>query len=449
MDWLDSRTPTIPVVDIPMMTFKHITLSSITTLLAMCVAALADCPAVPPEMESATRQLTGRGESGISSDAALHQALYDVIRQEGVHIEGSNRLEEQFQHVLEQAENEVKEKMLASSSSSEDIKSWSSGIIHSYAILQRSTAAPWTAEVCANIVRFDPKNPRFGLPPTVAVFPATARKASFTVEGKPFDPGRLLKQIEARFERTLVDSRTMDVIQESWDPKVSEYRSFFRKRAQDGEISIAETMKLGHQLTADYALTISLNYVCVAKSEKKSSVGTFKQTDADATVIAELVNVATGKIDWQWDAPTRLNRTDLAEAKADKGVRSRMSPEELAVDTCTTAATDSLRQFLNGMAPASHRSPLRVGRGVRIDANKLLTCKVLDPSVRVSDVLIVERIIPMEIDGEVLEDLEVVCVATVDRVLANGIMKVSPKQPFSSDDDPKMLVLRRRMSHEQ
>ena len=187
LDWLDSRTPTIPVVDIPMMTFKHITLSSITTLLAMCVAALADCPAVPPEMESATRQLTGRGESGISSDAALHQALYDVIRQEGVHIEGSNRLEEQFQHVLEQAENEVKEKMLASSSSSEDIKSWSSGIIHSYAILQRSTAAPWKAEVCANIVRFDPKNPRFGLPPTGGGHSECRALCGATLASKPVE----------------------------------------------------------------------------------------------------------------------------------------------------------------------------------------------------------------------------------------------------------------------
>jgi hypothetical protein len=240
----------------------------------------------------------------------------------------------------------------------------------------------------------------------------------------------------------------MDVIQESWDPKLLQYRSDFQQRAQDGEISIAATMKLGHQLTADYALTISLNDVYVAESEKKSSVGTFMQVDADATVIAKLVNVATGQIDWQWDAPTRLNRTDLAKAKAEKGGRSRMSPEELAVDTCTTAATDSLRQFLNGMAPASHRSPLRVGRGQRIDTNGSLTCIVLDPSVRVSDVLIVERIIPMEIDGEVLEDLDLLCTATVERVFGDGkLMKVSLGQPISNDEATS-LVLRRRMSNE-
>ena len=407
-----------------------------------------DCPPVPERMAYSTQRLTGFGSSELSYQAALQKALYDVIQQEGVRIEGESRLSERYAHVLEQAQDEVTEKALAASSQEENIQSWADGVIHSFAVLERTRAKPFEVTICANIVRFDPKNPRFGLPPTAAVFPATSGRSTFRIEGSEESPASHLERIEAAMEQTMMQSGAVDVIQDNQEPTLRQYRETIRQRSNVGEVPIMEALKLGEQLTADYALTVCLQELVVASEVVENSFQKYTKVDADATLICRLLNVGTGQVDWSYATPVRLNRNDVSRARLRGTPMENMDPDEVAVQTSINNAKASLLEYLSSNVAPPKPAATPVGRVARIDRNGLLTCRLTGPGVKVDDILVLEQVIEFTLDGETFEDFEELGEVRVISITPRdtySLMKVRPLDEgldissFTSGEDTWVL----------
>ena len=230
-------------------------------------------------------------------------------------------------------------------------------------------------------------------------------------------------------EQTLMQSGAVDVIQDNHEPILQEYRETIRQRANVGEVPIMEALKLGEQLTADYALTVCLEELLVASEVVENSFQKYTKVDADATLICKLMNVATGQVDWSYATPVRLNRNDVSRASLRNGPMENMDPDEVAVQTSINNAKASLLEYLSSNVTPPKPPATPVARVARIDRNGLLTCKLTRPGVKVDEILVLEHIIEFTLDGETFEDFEElgeVRVVSITPRDTYSLMKVRP-----------------------
>ncbi len=319
-------------------------------------AANVSCPPVEERMQPYVRQVRANG-AGSTREDAVTRALYDAIRQEGARIVGDSRLEERFAEAMESIDGEISEKVSASTDSSVNTETYANGFIHSYEVIGvRTVAGLQEVEICANVVRFDPKNPRFGLPPTVAVLPFAFGLRGFEIDGRPVDPRPFADDVEESLDRRLGACGCLQVLDERNDAALQAVRNRIREKATQGRVPPFELVKFGQELTADFVLSGELDRIEVFDQDAPTP----GSKRAEAALDMRLTNVADGTIVWTDTAQVILKGRDLALARAGRGITDEiersLSPAELAVFRAAQQIEASLQTYLDGLKAAEETS---------------------------------------------------------------------------------------------
>lgn len=390
---------------------------------------VSGCPDVPPEMARSIRKVDARGE-GATYEDAVKSALRDAIRQEGVFIESDEELRREFAEQMTRINDEVNRKSEASKSATDRTRTYTDGFIHSYAVTRRGPAGGGNArlevEICANIVRFNPDDPRFGGAPTIAVLPAMVRAGAVKVSGRAVEAGGYARSIESTVERCLAEaSKRYKLLDVAGAAAVQQVRDSIRLRAEQGQVPPQEMMKLGRQLTADYVALIEID-----RLEFTGEAGNFPPIKPDDVAVAEvrcrIVNVSDGSVvPWSFSEAVRLDFANgLPLPSRDPSERS-MAPIEVARHRAERGIHRGLRAFLGLSADQSDlgasvntSAPVKVIRVSRTD----VSLDASHPLVRVGAKFVVENPVSVTVGGRVLIDRDRVAVIQVTSV-RDGIGK--------------------------
>lgn len=297
----------------------------------------ADCPEVPAKMQNAVRQLRVKG-LGVSRATAIAAALFEAVRQEGAMVKGDSKLEKRFAEAMESVGDEVKEKASASTVLEQNVKSFANGFVYSYAVISESKIGEGIeVELCANLVRFDPKNPRFGLPPTVVMIqlPSAA---------DPTDEQREATALfESVLEKALFESGSFQYIEWKDEHILSRLRDDIARKVLGGESEVEEALKLGRALTADFVLVSRVD----AKFVQKDPTQIGASDRATAVASAKLVNVASSEITWVDSANVALKGRDILLVRAGRDLQDPQEknlspPDQLAAFRAAREMSKSL-----------------------------------------------------------------------------------------------------------
>lgn len=383
------------------------------------------CPQVPENMVKFIRPVQTSG-SGINEAAAITQALMEAIKRDGVQVAGDNRLEKSYKEAIKSVNDQVSKVVEATVVQGSRTRTFSSGFIHSYEVLERGPNAngSFDVRICANIVRFDPKNPRFGLPPTIAVLSCSVGPGAVKVAGNQVDPMPFTQLVERALERELLASKKYQVIDQAFDNRLQQLRNQFVQRAQQGRVDEMELMKLGKELTADFVLVVQIDQVEFTGEAGPRPQNVEAKDMALANLQGRLINVATNEVVWQQTANARLMGRDILLVRAGKDIKDpaerTMSPAELACSRACAALVDSLKNFLG---PVANAQPVQEGpvQIIRI-AGKEVTLDASNPKVKIGARFQIETPVTIKLSGREIVDRDKVAVIEVISV-KDGLAK--------------------------
>ena len=383
------------------------------------------CPPVPENMVKFIRPVQTSG-SGINEAAAITQALMEAINRDGVHVAGDSKLEKSYKEAIKSVNDQVSKVVEATVAQGSRTRTFSSGFIHSYEVLERGPNANggFDVRICANIVRFDPKDPRFGLPPTIAVLSCSVAPGAVKVAGNQVDALPFTQLVERALERELLASKKYQVIDQAFDNRLQQLRNQFVQRAQQGRVDEMELMKLGKELTADFVLVVQIDQVEFTGEAGPRPQHVEAKNMALANLQGRLINVATNEVVWQQTANARLMGRDILLARAGKDIKdpaeTTMSPAELACSRACASLVDSLKNFLG---PVANAQPVQEGpvQIVRI-AGKEVTLDASNPKVRIGARFQIETPITIKLSGREILDRDKVAVIEVISV-KDGLAK--------------------------
>lgn len=334
-----------------------------------------DCHPVPANMASAVRQVRVHG-TGATRSAATTAALMEGVRQEGTAVKGNSRLEKRFAEAMESVAGEIKEKVAASTNQETTAETFSTGFIWSYAkVAESQEDGVFDVELCVNLVRFDPKNPRFGLPPTIAVLPFSCGNNAILARGK------FVTTAEQSIERVLLDSKQYQVIDAANEPALRAVRDDAARRVLEGRAQEVEGLKLGNELTADFVLIGSVIELSFSGQPGPRPQVIEARESATATVAGKLINVANGEVVWVDTVTVTMKGRDLLLVRASRDLQDRrepnMSPIELVCSRAALALGKSLKAKLGpaesgavpATAPPSTAILRAVGKVVTLDSS--------------------------------------------------------------------------------
>jgi len=321
---------------------------------AVPVQQAGDCPAVPEDMRSAVRQVRADG-TGPTLEAAVASALKAAVEREGVKVDADSLLRKQYATAMSSVDDQVRRLASASTDQNSTVRTSSSGFVHSYELLSKSElGATVTASICANIVRFDPRNPRFGLPPTVAVLSMLGRPGTVTVAGAATQAGGFLRVVEGALEPLLAQSGKFIIIDERTRPVLQKVRADIAARAEQGQSGVMETMKLGRELSADFLLIIELDQASFSGEAGPLPQNVKASDTAICRLSARLLNVASNEVAWSPEPANELmtGRDILLlrdpRRKSDPAERA-LSPAEIATYRAAKRLAGSLDTQLGKM----------------------------------------------------------------------------------------------------
>jgi len=383
------------------------------------------CPPVPADMVKFIRQVSTSG-SGLNEAAAITQALLEAINRDGVHVVGNNMLQKRYKEAIKSVNDQVSKVVEATVVQGSRTRTFASGFIYSYEVLARNPNANGGVDVriCANIVRFDPKEPRFGLPPTISVLSCSVAPGAVKMAGIQVDALPFTQLVERAVERELLASKKYQVIDQAVDNRLQQLRNEIVQRAQQGRVNEMELMKQGQELTADFVLVVQIDQVEFTGEAGPRSQDVKAKDMALANLQGRLINVATNQVVWQQTANARLMGRDILLARAGKNIKdpaeTTMSPAELACSRACASLVDSLKNFF---VPVANAQPVQDGpvQIVRI-AGKEVTLDASNPKVKIGARFQIETPVTIKLSGREIIDRDKVAVIEVISV-KDGLAK--------------------------
>jgi hypothetical protein len=356
-----------------------------------------DCPPVPANMASAVRPVRVHG-TGATRSAATAAALMEGVRQEGTTVKGNSRLEKRFAEAMESVAGEIEKKVAASTNQESTVETFSNGFIWSYAKVSESQdGGIFDVELCVNLVRFDPKNPRFGLPPTVAVLPFSCGAEAAIAQG------RLTTTTEKAIEKALVQLKQFQVIDAKNELKLQSIRDNAARLVLTGHAQEVEALKLGNELTADFVVIGSLIELKFTGQPGPLPQAIQANEIAQATVEGKLINVASGEVIWVDTETIIMKGRDLLLVRAGRGLQDpnepNMSPVELV---CTRAARALGKSLLAKVAPdgiPAIPDPVNASTAVIRVVGKVLSIDASFPGVKVGAQFAIENPVEVSLPG--------------------------------------------------
>lgn len=379
------------------------------------------CPPVPPEMASSIRQTQAAG-TGPTKAAALESALLEAVRREGASVKGNSVLERQFSEAMKSADGDVHEIVSSRVDQSSKVETFSKGFVHSYEVIKESKEdSLWEVSVCANLVRFDPKNPRFGLPPTVAVLPFACTAGTVRVAGSAASCDEATSPCEHGMEAVIAPVKSFMLLGERDQPKLRQVRDDIEQRVASGRSEEIEAVKLGRELTADFIVTGKVVRAEFTGPAGQQPQGVQASHNATAVVEARMVNVSSGEVVWSKSVTVSLMGRDILLVRAGRNMKDpseqALSPLQLAVSRAAGELAESLAKAFPAKAAAPTATAVPVSLKVLRVANGMVTLDASNPAVVVGAKFIVNMLteIPLaggriEIDRDPVASIEVTSV---------------------------------------
>jgi hypothetical protein len=377
--------------------------------------AMLDCPPVPDKGVKVD-QVTAKG-AGPDRASAVSVALFDAIQQQGALVKGDSKLTKRFTDATNATRGEVERMARSSTAQDTTVETTAKGFIHSFRVLsERNAEGRVEVTVCANVVRFDPKDPRFGLKATVAVLPCSVRPGAVRVAGAEHDARNVMRAVEVSLERALAGSGRFELIKD--DPALEAIRKDIADKVRDGRAAEIEAIKLGQQLTADFVL-ISEVVEAVFNGPPGARPQNIRAADnASATVEARIVNVADNSVIWSDSATVVLKGRDILLVRAGQNL---VEPGEAALaplDLAVARAVGELAESMRGRLGEAKQAAAPIIAILRI-ANQTLTLDASDPRVRPGARFAVELLVPIQLPGNRVE-VDRDRIAEIEVVSVNG-----------------------------
>lgn len=390
--------------------------------------AQGDCPAVPANMVNATRQIRVKG-TGASRNAAVEAALMEAVRQEGVSVKGNSRLEKKFAEAMESVGNEVKQKVSASTKQESTVETFANGFIYSYAKISETRISEiFEVGLCVNLVHFDPNNPRFGLPATVAVLPFACAPNAQAARGK------IVTMTEQALQSVLLESKKYQVIDAQNEPKLRAVRQDIADRVMTGKAQEIEALKLGNELTADFVLIGN-----IIELSSTGQAGASTGLRVTAVVDARLINVSNGALVWSEPQSLTMDEGELMEVRFAKNPQDpkepNMQPYELVCSRAARALANSLIQTLNPQAKTALVAVSPSDAIIRV-VGKVVTLNAAFPGVKVGAKFAVKNPVRIDLPGGKTEiDFD-----SVGKILVTSV-KGGLAKADSVEGDPDLITV--------
>jgi curli biogenesis system outer membrane secretion channel CsgG len=381
----------------------------------------AGCPPVPPAMAASTRQTQAMGTAPTRA-AALESALFEAIRREGANVKGNAVLERQYSEAMKSVDGQVKKLVAAHLEQSSKVETFSKGFVHSYEVVKEAqTEGLWEVTICVNLVRFDPKNPRFGLPPTVAILPFACEPSFVRVAGSAVPCAEATSPCENALGSVIAKSKSFMLLRERDQPRLRQVREDIARRVAAGSAEEIEAIKLGRELTADFILTGTVARAEFTGPSGQQPQGVQADHNASAVVEGQLVNVSTGEVVWSKSVTVSLMGRDILLVRAGRNLadpaEQALSPLQLAVSRAARQLAESLAGSIpSAPEDATARSaPLKV---LRV-SNGMVTLDSSNPAVTVGAKFTVYLLTDIALPGGRTE-IDRDQVATIEVVTLNG-----------------------------
>lgn len=383
------------------------------------------CPAVPDNMVKFIRSVQVAGV-GRNESEAIERALFEAIRQEGAMIEVGSVLQKKYKEATKSVNQDVQKMAEASVNQSMRGGSFANGFVHSYAVLESKPGVNDSVDVriCANMVRFDPNNPRFGLSPTIVVLPAIVAVGAVKVAGQPQNPNEYAQLVERALEQTLLTSNKYQVLDEANNSQLSDMRNKLKERAQQGRLDEMELIKLGHELSADFALLVQIDHIEFTGESGPQPENVQSKDVARANIQCRLVNVVTNETAWQQTANVKLVGREIVMVRAGKDMKDpaeiSMAPAELACSRACALLVVGLKNVL-GTTLAQKQAEEKPIRMIRISGQEI-TLDAEHPKIKIGARFKIETPVSIEVGGKLMVDRDKVAVIEVI-LIKDGIAK--------------------------
>ncbi len=297
---------------------------------------------------------------GSDREAATLSALKNAVRQScGVAVE-SNTVSEKatLTAVADIRVNDACEEMtsafVSSSLLKQDISVRTRGLIRSYRVVEEWNSPGGTGSrvtVCAEVAKFDPKNPRPGARPTLVILSPECRNDGFSLMGAAVAGREFSAALEAGLSRSILKSKAFSILERQRLSSVLGEQAL----AASGLADILEQAKLGRLLTADCILVTEIADANAAEEERiiKLTGARLVKRSASATVHWKLISVGTGEL---------LDQDSVVIALDDEGMKglARQYPGATISSALMSACVERMVSDLVGRA-----APLKVAQVVK------------------------------------------------------------------------------------
>lgn len=274
------------------------------------------CPDLPAEMQARTRQVCATGE-GVSRTAALKSALLSAVSQEGAFIQGEGRLQDRFAEAMRMFDGQLDRHLEVHTQHEHSVTVIASGFVHSFSVLDDRQIGDSRHEVrvCANLIRFDPKDRRFGAPATLAVVVDPSSRFTRGGVADPHAGEAASRMVTSSLELVVAESGRFTLIDEAHSTLLAEYRNEVTERVRRGESSALEVQGIGRRVSADFLLVVTIDAQFSGRGD--GVLPTINREDgASAQLRASIVDVSTGERSWTSLAQIDLNANALLNARA-------------------------------------------------------------------------------------------------------------------------------------
>jgi len=338
-------------------------------------------------------------------------------------------LEKKFAEAMESVGNEVKQKVSASTKQESTVETFANGFIYSYAKISETRISEiFEVGLCVNLVHFDPNNPRFGLPATVAVLPFACAPNAQAARGK------IVTMTEQALQSVLLESKKYQVIDAQNEPKLRAVRQDIADRVMTGKAQEIEALKLGNELTADFVLIGN-----IIELSSTGQAGASTGLRVTAVVDARLINVSNGALVWSKAESLTMDEGELMEVRFAKNPQDpkepNMQPYELVCSRAARALANSLIETLNPQAKTALVAVSPSDAIIRV-VGKVVTLNAAFPGVKVGAKFAVENPVPIPLPGGKTE---------IDHDRVGIILVISVKAGLAKADsvegDPDLITV--------
>ena len=297
--------------------------------------------------------------SGVDLDSATLAALTNAVRQRcGVAVQSSTTTEKVSASAVadirvNEACQEMSSAFMSASLAKQDISVRTRGLVRSYRILeqvQTAGASGTQVAICADVVEFDPKNPRPGAKPTLVVLKPEASASSYSILGNSVPSSELIGVLESGISGAILKTRAFSILERERLGAVLGEQVIAASSLAD----IMEQAKLGKLLTADCILVTEIEDVNAVQEERviKLTGTRLVKRNAFAKVTWKLISVGTGEL---------LDQDSVSIALDDEGFNglARQYPG-------STVSSALMSSCVGKMVPVlvSSAAPLRIAQVV-------------------------------------------------------------------------------------